>query len=55
MTNNINVAGMDFSSENIAERILAGIADAARRGTESAIPAANAFSDLSLAYAGRVA
>lgn len=55
VTNNITVAGLDFSSESTAERILAGIADAAKRGVESAIPAASAFSDLALAYSGRVA
>ena len=53
VTNNINVSGLDFSSETIAERILTGIADAARRGTEAAIPAANAFNSLALAYSGR--
>lgn len=55
VTNNISVAGLDFSSETIAERILNGIADAAKRGTEAAIPAANAFNNLSLAYSGRAA
>ena len=55
VTNNISVAGMDFSSETIAERILSGIADAARRGTEAAIPAANAFNDLSVGLFRRAA
>lgn len=55
VTNNISVQGLDFSDEATAERILAGIADAAKRGTEGAIPAANAFSDLAATYSGRVA
>ena len=55
VTNNINVSGIDFSNETIAERILNSIADAAKRGTAAAIPAANAFSELSLAYSGRTA
>lgn len=55
ITNQITVMGVDFSSESTAARILEGIADAAKRGTEAAIPAARAFSDLSLAYSGRVA
>ncbi len=53
VTNNINVEGLDFSHEATAEKILSGIADAAKRGTESAIPAANAFSDLASIYSGR--
>jgi hypothetical protein len=55
VTNNISVQGLDFSHEATAERILAGIADAAKRGTENAIPAANAFSNLADTYSGRVA
>lgn len=49
----INVAGIDFSSMETAERILNGIADAARRGIDAAIPAANAFNELSLVHGGR--
>lgn len=55
VTNIINVEGMDFSSEETADRILAGIANAAKVGTENAIPAANSFSDLAAANAGRLA
>lgn len=55
VTNTINVSGIDFGDERTAGRILDGIADAAKRGTESAIPAANAFSELASVYGGRVA
>ena len=52
VTNNINVSGLDFSSETSQRRILTGIADAARRGPRRR-PAANAFNSLALAYSGR--
>jgi hypothetical protein len=55
VTNNINVAGMDFSSMDTADRILSGIADAAKRGTQSAIPAAIAFRELDGINGGRIA
>lgn len=55
VNNNISVEGMDLGSESAAERILAGIAEAARRGVESAIPAASAFADLSGQYVRRTA
>lgn len=55
VTNQINVQGLDFSDAQTAERILIGIGDAAKRGTESAIPAAAAFSELASSYSGRVA
>ncbi len=55
VTNQITVMGLDFSSPSTAESILAGIADAAKRGTENAIPAAAAFRDLGEQYQGRVA
>ncbi|MDD5302035.1 MAG: phage tail length tape measure family protein [Elusimicrobia bacterium] len=49
----LNVAGVDFGDESTAGRILTGIADAARRGLEAAIPAANAFSELAAIHGGR--
>lgn len=55
VNNNINVSGLDFGDERTAEKILAGIADAAKRGTQEAIAASNTFNDLSVQYAGRAA
>lgn len=53
VTNNIYVDGLDFSSPETAESILAGIGNAARVGTENAIPAANAFRELASVHQGR--
>lgn len=55
VTNNISVAGLDFSHPETAEKILVGIGDAAKRGTQGAIPAASAFRELGDQYQGRVA
>lgn len=55
VTNNISVSGLDFSHPETAERILLGIGEAAKRGTEGAIPAASAFRELGEQYQGRVA
>lgn len=52
VNNHISVEGMDFSDEGTANKILGGIANAAKVGTTNAIPAANSFAAVAAANSG---